>query len=58
MKFELVEETPTCDARRGNRGKVACEMPVGHEDDYHMGRGRDGRWISWRRLDHVDGDKR
>lgn len=50
MKFsiDLRGPLPTCGKKRGPRATVTCELQPDHEDERCWGRGRDGRWISWR----------
>jgi hypothetical protein len=57
LQFVLAEPEPRCDQSRAKSGKVRCELPPDHilgrnvapfTVAWHTGRGRDGRWITWK----------
>lgn len=47
LRLEPYDPPPACDRRRAERGRVRCERPIGHADDFHAGRGRRGQWLLW-----------
>lgn len=47
ITFEPYVEPHICGATRGPRGTVKCERPPDHDEE-HMGRGKLGRWFTWR----------
>jgi len=57
FQFLVSDPAAACGSTRGKRGRVRCELPPDHvlgrnaapfTVDWHTGRGRDGRWITWK----------
>lgn len=48
-------QIPRCDATRGPRSSIICELPYTHDEDWHHGRGRIGQWYHWPDNEGYDG---
>jgi hypothetical protein len=46
---------PRCDATRGPRSTVLCELPYTHDGYFHHGRGAIGQWFCWPDDEGFDG---